>query len=65
MTLKMIKVVQFHKILIKDETEQQIGLTTPTYTPPNFSSTSTTIDNQDYVTSVTFSSGSVTFLSLM
>ena len=59
-----VKVVQFHKILIKDETEQQIGLTTPTYTPPNFSSTSTTIDNQDYVTSVTFSSGSVTFSEL-
>jgi hypothetical protein len=59
-----IKVVQFHKILVEDDTQQAIGLTSPSYSSPSLSTGTADIYGTTVLTSASLSSGSVTFSEL-
>jgi hypothetical protein len=59
-----IKIVQFHKILVEDDTQQAIGLTTPSYSSPSLATGTANIDGTTVLTSASLSSGSVTFSEL-
>ncbi len=59
-----IKVVQFHKILVEDDTQQEIGLTTPSHSRPSLSTNTTDIDGTTVLTSASLNRGSVTFSQL-